>query len=573
MQRAAITATALLLLLLFNVAAAQIQLPQQYVLPSGERMFYNYIVAGAGTAGCALAARLSENPAVSVLLIGNGDVATNSPFTVITLATTLPNIPSSGVSRLADPLQTIEGLATGRVPQMEQVPHVFGGGSEINGAIFLRVANEDYDNLLPEYGINGWNSTYMTKMWAKIENFIADGGVPAPADAYVGGDIDVRAVQPDYFLGGIMNGLLQVTGAQYNSDFGSGNVSGVGPFLRSLGGVLNASLSSGGYVRQGSYEKYILPIISNRPNLRVIYNAEVLSVGTSILCRASGMVCIDQVNYVRNGVYTTVTVIPGGEVVLSAGAFGTAKIMMHSGLGNCGSLAQGNVPCRLSLPGLGAAVKEQFSVIAPIFVIPGASPDLAEHLGAVIGGYVSANRSDDQLNVELFFNAVPYGPYTLVLSGTGINRPYSTGTLDLSGVDWSLPLNYSSGVFTNALDIAPVVTGYKLLRAAVAAFTANTGIFVIEESPGLALVPNNDAAITAWIMSNIGLSWHVSATTSMGVCGQNNTVVDDHLCVCGAKGLRIADGGVFPDQYRAHSYHSGALMIAERAAEIIRGVF
>ena len=86
-----------------------------------------------------------------------------------------------------------------------------------------------------------------------------------------------------------------------------------------------------------------------------------------------------------------------------------------------------------------------------------------EHLGAVIGGYISANSSI----VELFYNAVPDGELVLLLAGAGVNKPTSVGTLQLRGSDWTQPLNYSSGV--TAADLVPVCTGFRALRAGAAA--------------------------------------------------------------------------------------------------------
>jgi choline dehydrogenase-like flavoprotein len=215
-------------------------------------------------------------------------------------------------------------------------------------------------------------------------------------------------------------------------------------------------------------------------------------------------------------------------------------------------------------------------MISQWYVTPIQSPDWESHIGSIVGAYHSSGRTDGKINIETAFTSFPMqiAPGMIgqaMISMSVLTKPLSFGDLTLREKDWSAPLKVKYGLMKNPLDLPPLVDAFKKSREAM----LTSGIpYLTEITPGFAVVPAgaSDAQIGAWILSKVITDYHTVASTPMGLCSEGSTV-DENLKVCGISGLRIADNGVFPYPYTAHTTDTGARLIGEQAAFLIRGYY
>jgi choline dehydrogenase len=533
---------------------------------------YDYIIAGAGTAGCVVAARLSEDPKVKVLLITNGEDQTGKPENQLPLIKPIVSPVPTDYIRFADYTLSTEGPnygATGRKSSIVLRPRLFGGGSSVNGGAFIRPANSDYDILTNDLGLDNWSVADIDAIWPKIETFHPEVG-PVPPGHGTTGPINSRAISPDLFLGAYSASIQNVTGSATNLDMGLGEVRGSGITVRPLGGPPNVTIT-GNFVRQDSWNRYIVPILSRR-NFEYIDRATVLSVSEGPGCRVTdrNTPCFNEVTYVRDNQIDTVRVKRGGEIILSTGSIETPKILMHSGIGNCAELVPHGIACVKDIPLMAKRIYEHIS-FATTHIIPATSPNWSAHMGSLTSTYLST-RADDRVNIEITATGLPIASlgYHLVITQVVLTVPESYGEIRLKDGDWITAVNISFNIFGNLSDKQPLLYSYKKITEAAARTTAG-GIPMIQTGPASNILPPgaSDAQILAWLTDASFSDYHTVATTPMGKCAEGSTV-DDQLRVCGVAGLRVADNGVMPIPYAAHSTHSGALIIGEQVARFIQ---
>lgn len=543
-------------------------------LPTNPSEHYTHIVVGAGTAGCIVAARLSENPANKVLLLGAGGDTSNSTYSVLPFTAQAANaaVPSD-FARYENIIKTIEGANFGRRSLDAVIAQALGGASAINGGVFMRPACSDYDKLA-SLGITGWSCSHINStIWSLIENYIPWNGGSVPSGHFTSGNTQVRAVPPDMFLSAIMASFANVTDTSI-IDLGVGNVRGTGVYPRPLGDGGNPYASqTGDWVRQSTYTTYIKSIMNSRPNLRVICGALVTRLGRSGSCNpGSRSPCFNQVTFVYQGVSQVAQVALGGEIVLSAGALGTPKILVHSGVGDCDYLRTLGIDCVYNNTGIGQAFSNHL-LLGQLWVVPMA-PDYSSHIGSICASYISVGRTDGVINMEIayasdLYVAAPGVEYQLVVMEHEYTQPWSTGTLALQEADFNAPVNVSLGVFDNAADLAPFIESYKLARQAMAQSGIPAEEISLSGKPNIPPVGATDAEIGTYIMGALGDDYHYVATTRMGLCSQG-AAVDDQACLCGVSGVRIADNGIFPFPYSGHTTHPGAMIIGEQVAWLMK---
>jgi choline dehydrogenase len=533
---------------------------------------YDYIVAGAGTAGCVVAARLSENPNVKVLLVTNGEDQTGKPENQLPLVKPIVSPVPTDYIRFADYTLSTEGPnygANGRKSSVVLRPRLFGGGSSVNGGAFIRPANSDYDILTNDLGLSHWSVDEINAIWPKIETFHPESG-PVPPGHGTTGPINSRAVSPDLFLSLYAASIQNVTGSVSNPDMGLGNIRGSGVTVRPLGGPANVTVT-GDYVRQDSWTRYIVPILDRR-NLDVVDRATVVSVTEGPSCKKinRNTPCINELTYVRENKVETVRVKRGGEIILSTGSIETPKILMHSGIGNCADLATHGISCVKDIPLMSKRIYEHIS-FATTHIIPATSPSWPAHIGSLTSTYLST-RPDNRVNIEITATGLPIASlgYHLVITQVVLTVPESYGEIRLKDGDWNTAVNISFNIFGNLSDKQPLLYSYKKIVEAAARTTAS-GIPMIQTGPASNILPAGatDAQILAWLTDASFSDYHTVATTPMGKCA-NGSTVDDQLRVCGVDGLRVADNGVMPFPYAAHSTHTGALIIGEQVAHFIK---
>ncbi|MGI9252865.1 MAG: GMC family oxidoreductase [Thermomicrobiales bacterium] len=267
---------------------------------------YDVVIVGAGSAGCALANRLSADPAVSVALIeAGGDDRREAILT--------PHLYFGLWGSDAD-WQYESTPQRGTVGRVHAMPRgkVLGGTSSINGMVWLRGAQSDYDRWAA-LGCDGWDWARVSMAFEQLEQWQRPG-----------------YLAPKNPLSEAMLAAAVEAGLPRNDDFDTGILDGAG---------WNRSAIHGGQ-RRNSYQAFVAPVLSERPNLTVLSETHARRIAMDG-ARATGVVVA------RNGGTET---IEGGEIVLCAGAFDSPRLLMTSGIGPAGHLADVGVAPVADLP-------------------------------------------------------------------------------------------------------------------------------------------------------------------------------------------------------------------------------
>lgn len=538
------------------------------------RDHYDYIVVGAGTAGCVAAARLSEDPSVRVLLVSNGEDQTGRIENQLPLIKPIISPVPTDYIRFADVLLSTEtpsfGAGQGRKSSIGLRPRLLGGGSSVNGGAFVRPDNSDYVRLQTEFGLNHWSIADINRTWLNIETFHPESGQVAAPGHGINGPINTRAISPDAVLSLYSTALQNVTGSAFNPDMGLGNVAGSGYTVRPLGGLPNATIT-GDYVRQDSYNRYIVPVLSRR-NLRVVDRSTVVQVSSDRDCRSrhqSGP-CINTVTYFRDNERYVVKVVRGGEVILAAGALETPKILMQSGIGDCQALAEHDIACVQDIPLMGKRLQEHIA-FSTLHIAYTASPNWFQHMGSLTSTYTSS-RPDGKINLEITATGYPVSAAAhVIINQAVVTRVSSFGEIRLKDGDWLSPANVSFGIFTNDTDRDALLYAYRKIGQAFNAARSVASYPIMALNTAAPGDSASDTEIKTWLKDNSVSDYHTVATTPMGQCHLGATL-DEQLRVCGVLGLRVADNGAMPFAFTAHSTHSGALIIGEQVAHFIKNL-
>ncbi|MBD2077105.1 GMC family oxidoreductase N-terminal domain-containing protein [Phormidium sp. FACHB-592] len=500
---------------------------------------YDYVVIGAGSAGCVIANRLTEDSETTVLLLEAGNPDTKPEI----------HIPAECLSLLGSEVDWAYFSEPEPYLNNRKIfcprGKVLGGSSAINFMIYMRGNPHDYDHW-QALGNLGWSYQDVLPYFKKSEHqqrgaseFHGVNGELSVTDHIAPAVVSQRFVDAAIALG-----------YDHNPDVNGKQQEGVG--------LYQLTIKEG--KRHSAAAAFLLPILERR-NLTVTTGALV----TRLLFEGNRAVGVE---YLHEGALQQVRV--NSEVILSTGAFDSPKLLMLSGIGNAEHLQAMGIPVVVDLPGVGQNLQDH-PIVHVVYqatqALHAASTSSIAEAGLLLHTQGNVNATPD---LQFLFGPVVLAPPAYAYAGAGftslvcLTHPQNIGSVSLRSPDPQcapiIRLNY----LKSEADVQKLVTGIKLLRDLFHA--SNFDEFRGEEvAPGAD--KQSDAALEAYVREVCDTVYHPVGTCKMGT--DPMAVVDPELRVHGIEGLRVVDASIMPTITTGNT-NAPTIMIGEKAADLVK---
>ena len=518
---------------------------------------FDYVIVGGGSSGCALAARLSEDRSTSVLLLEAG------PRDVHPLHHVPAGYFALGRRYTWGYHSTPQRHACDRSVELPQ-GRMMGGGSSVNAMVMVRGVPKDYDDWARAYGCTGWSYRDV------LPYFIRSESNDTFSDEFHGneGPVGVSRVMPHSLTQAFVRAAQQ-SGIPYNADFNSPQPAGCGYYQTSIRDGRRCSTSVA----------YLRPALG-RPNLTARSDVTALKIVVE-RGRAVG------VQIAAGRALTTIRA--EREVIVAAGAVGSPKLLLLSGIGPAAHLDQLGIQPVLDLPGVGCNLQDHARVDLyyelnghhsldrykkpfPLLML-GLEYLLYRH-GAIAsnsldgGGFWWSQGHGPDPNMQFFFVPLTSGgvPYR---HGCSMNfyelRPRSRGTVRLRSSDPLAQPLIDPNYLAEQADLEHAVSGLEVCRA-IMRQPAMAKLISREYAPGPEVRTPEELA--QYARRSVDTGYHLVGTCRMGI--DESAVVTPELQVRGISGLRVCDSSIMPAIVSGNT-NAAVIMIAEKAADLVTG--
>jgi choline dehydrogenase len=534
-------------------------------MPSRTPQSYDFVIVGAGSAGAVLAARLTEDPHVRVLLVEAGPADRSWRIAMPAAVGSLLSSDRFNWNYRSDPEPFLDGRCL-----THPRGRVLGGSSSINGMVYIRGHARDYDGWA-QAGLRGWSYAEVLPYFKRAERH-ANG-----ADPYHGATGPLAVFAPDVPAMPLAASFLR---AAEQAGYGlSADVNG--ERQEGFGRIDRTTTMRG---RRASVARAYLYPARHRKNLTVLTGALV----HRLVFNGSRAIGIEYVRGANRRV-----AYADAEVILAAGAINSPQLLQLSGIGNAADLSALGISPRLDLSSVGNQLNDHPDIVIqhrctePVSIYPAnrglqkiatglrwfaglAGPASSNHFEA--GGFIRSRDGIEYPDLQLTFMPLAIKPGTVEDVGMhsfqlhiDLLRPKSSGRVALRTADARTPPSICFNYLSHPQDRQDLRHSVRLTREILAqpALTRYRGE---ELNPGAAV--RTDAEIDAWIRSNVETCYHPVGTCRMGR-DPRDSVVDDACRVHGVEGLRVVDASVMPCIVSGNT-NAPTIMMAEKISDLLR---